>query len=245
MSTWSEPLECAAIYRFFSVAFMTPSPQWAEDLVNLATEFPLPLCELAEKLANEAAQTDTAELEGMYHQLIGAQKQCGCCESDYLPQGRSNRGALLGDIAGFYKAFSFDHTTELSEVPDHICVEFSFLSFLAIKESFARFQNHQDNAELCQLAQNKFLAEHFDLWFSQFAENLKQVAGDSFYERTVELAETALTPVLEEARQFVQSDAGACDSRFSEGTCLPDEMSEGCQSCFVMQRTENIDDAEN
>ncbi|MEK6526529.1 MAG: molecular chaperone TorD family protein, partial [Nitrospirota bacterium] len=55
---------------------------------------------------------------------------------------------VMGDIAGFYKAFGVELSQDIHERMDHLSVELEFMHFLAYKESYARCH---DGAEKTQI----------------------------------------------------------------------------------------------
>ncbi|HWR83920.1 MAG TPA: molecular chaperone TorD family protein [Candidatus Deferrimicrobium sp.] len=196
MSELHELLERASVYRFLSLAFMALDKQRPDQLRAIASELPEEWRSPVGRLVDMA--TD-AGLEGQYHRLLGAQKGCPCCESDYLPEAACTKGVVLSDIAGFYRAFGFDNSLACREAPDHIAVELSFLSFLAFKESFTRFSGRVEDAEVCHEAEITFLCDHFSRWLDLFCSRLSDLSGDGFYGMASRLAQAMLSPLIEGA----------------------------------------------
>lgn len=84
------------------------------------------------------------QIEAVYHRLLGSGGTVSPYESEYYPAGQEGmreKGVVLGDVAAFYKAFAFEHSKELLEVPDHIAVELGFMSYLKLKETYALMGN--------------------------------------------------------------------------------------------------------
>ncbi len=230
MTFQTHPLQRAALYRFFALAFMPPVRNRLVELSQLANELKDPD---RDKARSVLAEADTPDIEGIYHALIGAQKNCRCCESDYLREAAGNKGVVLGDIAGFYHAFGFEQTAELREVPDHVSIELSFLSFLALKESYALHRGATAQAELCRDAEYKFLAEHLDRWLSLFTGSLAAAARDGFYCSLALYADEVLGPLLFDARERLPKPVSfAADPPIPHPT---QEFANSCQGCFAAQ----------
>jgi len=128
-----------------------------------------------------------SQLEAAYHRLLGSGGPVSPYESDYQgcgEEGMREKGVVLGDVAAFYKAFAFDYSKEVLEVPDHIAVELAFMSYLKLKETYARMGDDEDAYRICREAENKFLSEHLLGWLPQFLERVSQHGTHEFYEKT-------------------------------------------------------------
>ncbi len=226
MSTLSEPLRRAALYRFLALSFMPPSAKHSDQIRGLIPEMDEELREAALRLVD---QTHNGDIEGLYHQVIGAQKNVRCCESDFLQEAAGNKGAVLGDIAGFYRAFGFDADNELREVPDHIAVELSFLSFLAFKQAFALHCDDVARMDICIDAEDKFIREHLDRWFHRFSGSLVAATRDGYYCTLALFADAALGPLLSAAREKV---ANVYPRPTEPHLHDHGEDGAGCASCF-------------
>ena len=226
MTNLIEPLRRAALYRYLALSFMPPTAKRTDEIIELIPEMDSRLRDEALGLASER---HVENLEGMYHLVIGAQKNVRCCETDFLQEAAGNKGAVLGDVAGFYRAFGFKADAELREVPDHIAIELSFLSFLAFKEGFALHRNDEDQVDTCRDAEAKFIGQHLDRWFHRFSGALAAMTRDGYYCSLALFADSALGNLLSEAREKIK-DSHPFLVGHAPGDVLDGE--EGCASCF-------------
>lgn len=83
----------------------------------------------------------------------------------------------LADLAGYYRAFGVELTTDSGERPDHLCVELEFMSVLAARRAFGL--EHQHDADAIRVgvdAERGFLRHHLGRWTPAFARRVRQAA---------------------------------------------------------------------
>ena len=104
-------------------------------------------------------------------------------ETEYLTEKISRKPFELSDIAGFYNAFGFVVNENISnkEAVDHISVELEFMAILALKEEYARVNNHEENLQITQDARMKFLREHFAKGGFSYCRQIEGLEGSEFY----------------------------------------------------------------
>jgi TorA maturation chaperone TorD len=95
---------------------------------------------------------------------------------------------VMGDIAGFYKAFGVELSRDIHERLDHLSVELEFMHFLAYKESYARCHDGAEKTQIVVDAQKKFVKEHIGRWVPLFARMLAKKADSGFFKLMAELA---------------------------------------------------------
>ncbi|MGH7206686.1 MAG: TorD/DmsD family molecular chaperone [Nitrospiraceae bacterium] len=83
---------------------------------------------------------------------------------------------VMGDIAGFYKAFGVELSRDIHERMDHLSVELEFMHFLAYKESYARCHDGAEKTQIVVDAQKKFVKDHIGRWVPLFARMLARKA---------------------------------------------------------------------
>lgn len=88
---------------------------------------------------------------------------------------------VMGDIAGFYKAFGVELSRDVHERMDHLSVELEFMHFVAYKESYARCHDGAEKTQIVVDAQKKFVKEHIGRWVPLFARMLVRKADYGFY----------------------------------------------------------------
>ncbi|HJS66292.1 MAG TPA: molecular chaperone TorD family protein [Nitrospiraceae bacterium] len=94
---------------------------------------------------------------------------------------------VMGDIAGFYRAFGVELSKDIHERLDHLSVEFEFMHFLAYKESYARCHDGADKIQIVLDAQKKFVKNHIGRWVPLFCRMLVKKAGSGLYKHVADL----------------------------------------------------------
>ena len=132
-----DTLATGAVWKFLSLLFRCPGDVPVGSIGALAGELPDELQAHAREILS---LIEDSQLEGAYHALLGSGGPVSPYESDYQgpgQEGMRDKGVVLGDVAAFYKAFGFDHSKEMLEVPDHVSLEMAFVSYLKLKEAYA------------------------------------------------------------------------------------------------------------
>ncbi|HEY7534241.1 MAG TPA: molecular chaperone TorD family protein [Nitrospiraceae bacterium] len=88
---------------------------------------------------------------------------------------------VMGDIAGFYKAFGVELSKDIHERLDHLSVEFEFMHFLAYKESYSRCHDGTDKTQIVVDAQKKFVKNHIGRWVPLFCRMLVKKADSGLF----------------------------------------------------------------
>jgi TorA maturation chaperone TorD len=88
---------------------------------------------------------------------------------------------VMGDIAGYYRAFGVELSKDIHERMDHLSVELEFMHFLAYKESYARCHDGIDKTQIVVDAQKKFVKEHIGRWVPLFCRMLVKKADSGFF----------------------------------------------------------------
>ncbi len=115
------------------------------------------------------------EYDGVFGLLLS--KECPPYETEYCPQTFSVfRSHQLGDIAGYYRAFGLEPSSESPERHDHISLQLEFMAWLNTKTLYAMDEGDHDNETLCRDAQLCFLDEHLAWWGTAFALALRKKA---------------------------------------------------------------------
>jgi nitrate reductase assembly molybdenum cofactor insertion protein NarJ len=154
----------AAEWRLISVLFECPAAGWDAQVAALAEEAADPQLKQAAELA--AQEADLAA----YHTTFGPGGPVPPREVSY----RQNvlPGRALAEIGDLYQAFAYTPSTQ--EAPDHVCVEAGFVSYLRLKEAYARSCGDHGKATVTQSAARRFLEEHICPIAEPLAESLGQ-----------------------------------------------------------------------
>ena len=94
---------------------------------------------------------------------------------------------VMGDIAGFYKAFGVELSKDIHERLDHLSVEFEFMHFLAYKESYSRCHDGAEKTQIVVDAQKKFVKNHIGRWVPLFCRMLIKKADSGLFKHVAEL----------------------------------------------------------
>jgi len=94
---------------------------------------------------------------------------------------------VMGDIAGFYRAFGVELSKDIHERLDHLSVEFEFMHFLAYKESYSRCHDGADKTQIVLDAQKNFVKNHVGRWVPLFCRMLVRKASSGFYRHVADL----------------------------------------------------------
>ncbi|HJR76730.1 MAG TPA: molecular chaperone TorD family protein [Nitrospiraceae bacterium] len=88
---------------------------------------------------------------------------------------------VMGDIAGFYKAFGVELSKDIHERLDHLSVEFEFMHFLTYKESYSRCHDGIEKTDIVVDAQKKFVKNHIGRWVPLFCRMLAKKADSGLF----------------------------------------------------------------
>ena len=94
---------------------------------------------------------------------------------------------VMGDIAGFYRAFGVELSKDVHERLDHLSVEFEFMHFMAYKESYSRCHDGADKTQIVLDAQKKFVKNHIGRWVPLFCRMLVKKADSGLYKHVADL----------------------------------------------------------
>ncbi|HET7439225.1 MAG TPA: molecular chaperone TorD family protein, partial [Nitrospira sp.] len=94
---------------------------------------------------------------------------------------------VMGDIAGFYKAFGVELSKDIHERLDHLSVEFEFMHFLAYKESYSRCHDGAEKTQIVVDAQKKFVKNHIGRWVPLFCRMLIKKADSGLFKYVADM----------------------------------------------------------
>lgn len=175
--TAREAVRRAQVYAFLSAVYLYPHENWTNDL-PLMPEITADL-DFSPAIPNAAPLT-LSDLQMQYLHSFGAAGSL-CYETEYGLPHEFRQSQELADISGFYNAFGFYNGGQVRERPDHLAVELEFMQALALKEAHALLNGPAEHAEMCAIAQAKFLAEHLGAWVGLFAQSLALNAQEGPY----------------------------------------------------------------
>jgi TorA maturation chaperone TorD len=183
------------VYGCLSVCFDYPSELIIEaESVRAITKTLHSLARMcaAESLACDARRFSQAlkktnnllDQEVEYSRLFLGPFKPALYPSESIFLGRSSRDSA--DVERADRAFlreSLALSPEFKDVPDHISVEFEFMSHLCSRENEAEESLDASAVFAYKLRQQSFLEKHIINWVPEFGERLQQTTSNQFYKR--------------------------------------------------------------
>lgn len=130
-----------------------------------------------------AEKTPPAAWSDEYHRLFEGPIACPINETTYV---RRDKGAVIADICGFYRAFGFEPSTTVGEKPDHLRCELEFLAALLVMDAQAVERGLDEQADITRQAITRFAADHLADWLASFCARLLHVTALAVYGRLAE-----------------------------------------------------------
>jgi len=160
-------LQEAAAWRLFALLFERPRQGWAEEVYRVISE-------VGDEQLREAALAWLAEAgEGDYLALLGPGGAASPREVGH--RGMSDPGWILAELTGYYRAFAYQPAAE--DPPDHVAVQAGFVSYLWLKEAFARECGDDEAAAVSAAARASFLQAHLAYLAAPLAQRLTAAGG--------------------------------------------------------------------
>jgi TorA maturation chaperone TorD len=120
-----------------------------------------------------------------YNRLFECSAPCPINETGWV---RRDKGTILADIAGFYRAFGLELAEAASEKVDYLVGELEFVAMLLVMLAKA---TEQDNAvEVTPITHNalsSFSSDHLGEWLPSFCERLSQLTVLPLYQQLAQL----------------------------------------------------------
>jgi TorA maturation chaperone TorD len=125
----------------------------------------------------------------------------GCCPPNETAYIRRDKGVLLADLCGFYRAFGFTPATASGEKADHIVTELQFVALLLVLAAQATAElaaeptagpeagraAAAEHREVTLAALAAFGADHLGEWLPSFVARLQTVTTDPLLWHTADL----------------------------------------------------------
>ncbi len=125
------------------------------------------LVEQLHRAVKLARRADVTEWAACYRLLFDGSIVCPINEAAYI---RRDKGSIIGDICGFYRAFGWAAAEQTGERPDHLLVELEFAAMLLVMA--ARTETNEQ-ARLTEEALAEFTRQHLSDWLPLFCEQLR------------------------------------------------------------------------
>lgn len=156
-------------YRLLALALRAPDVgELREELEAVPPEL-APLGELAARLDDDVRFEHT--------RLFAQSTPVSPYEGSYV---RTDKGALLGQLAAFYELFGARVGVE-HEPPDHIGCQLEFAALLTLKHALALGEGDEEHAAVAARARRVLLEEHLGRWAGPFAGRLAERTQHVFF----------------------------------------------------------------
>ncbi len=159
--------------------------------------------------------TSQERLRGEHARLFEAAQVCPPNETAYV---RRDKGAIIADIAGFYRAFGFTIAPGPGEKNDHVVAELQFAALLLVLLAGARGRDERENEQVTARALASFAEDHLDAWLDVFCERLAATADLPPYAELADLLRTSWELVVERNALPRATDAPDADVGRDAGT---------------------------
>ena len=191
----------ADLWRILALCFSTPTHQALSNLHELANDLASvfdkendPLAPGLTEIAKSVKSLDPTALEHEYNALFSMDVMVPAYEGSYQ---RIERGAIVGDVAGYYKAFGLE-TSDHSGPPDSLWNELAFMSWLSLKEAYALENELEEALTVTRAAMSEFLQDHLGRWTGAFTTRLCATTGNPLYVNAAHLLLATVSRVADE-----------------------------------------------
>lgn len=173
----------------------------------------------AQAMGAAAAELDLRGWSDEFVRLFDSRLACPINEAAYV---RRDKGAILGDIAGFYRAFGFQLVDGAGERVDHLVCELEFLAMLLVMRAQAARGGQPKHVRITADAIAAFVVDHLGVWLPMFCRRLEETTELALYRRAAAILTAALGAVCErDGLSLPPDDAGS----------IPDDDASRFESC--------------
>lgn len=155
----------------------------AEPLLACAGLAAPGLREAIQALAAAAGTTPLEEWRAEAARLFEAGTACPANETAFV---RRDKGAVLGDVCAFQRAFGLELSPESGEKADHVVAELELMALLSLMQGQALAQGREEDARVSERALSAFARDHLGEWLPAFCLALSEATPLPFYQATAE-----------------------------------------------------------
>ena len=130
------------------------------------------------QMLDTARQTPAEGWSDEYHRLFEGAMVCPANETAFI---RRDKGAIIGDLAGYYRAFGWQPTAHGGEKADHLITELEFLAMLLAMAAAAPIDQASGAADITASAIHSFVADHLGDWIEAVCERLANLTALELY----------------------------------------------------------------
>lgn len=185
---------------------------------------------LAERMClglSAARDADPQLLRDEHVRLFEGAMVCPLNETAYI---RRDKGAIIGDLAGFYRAFGCEPSSATGEKPDHLLAELEFVAALLTMSAEAETP---EQVQVASDALAAFATSHLGDWLPAVCRHLGQTTALAFFAHASDALETLWTELVK-AHRWPVADAPPAAAR-------PQAEPESPYECIVPAAPEPVE----
>lgn len=152
------------------------SPHESAELDDVLITHLSSLKRLFLELHRAAALLEHEDWSDEYWRLFEGAQRCPLNQASYI---RRDKGAILGDLAGFYNAFGWQHNPDNGERPDHLLSQLEFAGMLLAMEATAA---SEEQREIVHDAVAKFFRLHMIDWLPSVCNQMQSATLLPYFE---------------------------------------------------------------
>lgn len=199
-SDMDDALLFADLWRVLALVFSPPTTESlaqvrsvCRDLASCPRVKGLPVRVGLEELAGWLDPEQAVAMEHEYNALFLTEALVPAYEGCYQ---RMERGAVVGDTAGFYRAFGLE-LQEHTGPSDSLWNELAFMAWLSVKEAYALGQAREEERSVTRRAATDFLGDHLGRWAGIFTQRVLGVSGHPLYTTAAHLLLAAVSVAVD------------------------------------------------
>lgn len=122
-----------------------------------------------------ASETDVESWCDEYWRLFDGSQPCPLNQASYI---RRDKGAILGDLAGFYAAFGWKANPDSGERPDHLVTQLEFLGMLL---AMAAQCSNAEQESIVEDALAEYAKTHMHDWLPSVCVQMVETTHIAYY----------------------------------------------------------------
>ncbi len=128
-----------------------------------------------EEVYKVANNSDCDSWSNEYWRMFEGSQACPINQASYI---RRDKGAILGDLAGFYAAFGWQSNPDNGERPDHLVTQLAFVAMLLTMASRAE---SSEQADVALNALRDFAKCHMHDWLPSVCQQMIEATRVEYY----------------------------------------------------------------
>lgn len=150
-----------------------------DDLVRVAELADAPDLLAGLRRVHQAWQeVSGADWSDEFHRLFEGAMLCPLNETAVI---RRDKGAIIGDLAGYYRAFGWAPTAHSGEKPDHLVAELEFMAILLAMQARAVDLSQVEPEQVVRMALASFASDHAGEWLPSLCQRIEESSRVPLY----------------------------------------------------------------